>query len=529
MIPLSLADFYKYSHQKQYPPNVRYVYSNTTPRSSRTGNKKVVVFGVQYFVMKYLIKIFDRDFFDKPKDVAINEIKRLLKNTIGNVDTSVFEDLHDLGYLPVRIKALPEGTLCPIGVPFMTIINTHSRYRWLPNFLETLSQNVIWPMVTSATTSYEFRKTLEDYAEETSSQKDFVQWQGHDFSMRGMFGPEAAQMSGAAHLLSFTGTDTTPAIPFLEEWYGADIENELVGGSVPASEHSVMCAGGQESEQETFRRLIEDVYPSGIVSIVSDTWDFWGVLTEILPKLRDKIMRRDGKVVIRPDSGDPVKIICGYSVSTVPFDSAHVFSKANNLSFELEWFNGVDCLLTKDGKYITMDYEEITENEAKGAIVLLDELFGSTVNSKGYKELDPHIGLIYGDSITIERCNLICKGLMFKGYATTNVVFGIGSYTFQYVTRDTYGIACKATAVVVEEDGKFVDVPIFKSPKTDSGVKKSAKGWLRVNKENGELKLQENCSREEEEGGELEVVFEDGTLMKSETLSQIRARLHGVK
>src|SRR5690606_3285764 len=139
----------------------------------------------------------------------------------------------------------------------------------------------------------------------------FVDWQGHDFSMRGMAGLEAAELSGAGHLLSFTGTDTIPAIDFMEKYYNANSDNELIGGSVAATEHSVMSMGQNNAEQDTFERLITEVYPSGIVSIVSDTWDLWKVLTEYLPNLKDKVMARDGKVVIRPDSGDPVDIICG--------------------------------------------------------------------------------------------------------------------------------------------------------------------------------------------------------------------------
>ena len=231
------------------------------------------------------------------------------------VSTEHMEALYDLGYLPLEIKALPEGSLCPMRVPLLTIKNTKPEFFWLTNDLETLISAALWHPITSATIAFEYRKMLSKYAAKTSDIPEFVQWQGHDFSMRGQTSIASAMASGAAHLLSFTGTDTIPAIDFLEYYYGANAESELIGGSVPATEHSVMCLGGSETEDETFKRLIVDVYPKGIVSIVSDTWDYWKVIGETLPALKEIIMGRDGKVVIRPDSGDPVDILCGDSTS----------------------------------------------------------------------------------------------------------------------------------------------------------------------------------------------------------------------
>jgi nicotinamide phosphoribosyltransferase len=282
-----------------------------------------------------------------------------------------------------------------------------------------------------------------------------------------------------AHLLSFTGTDTIPAIDYLEEYYDADVNTELVGGSVPATEHSVMCMGGEASELETFRRLITEVYPSGVISIVSDTWDYWSILTKTLPALKQEILSRDGKVVIRPDSGDPVKILCG----------------------------DPDAILGTP--------------ESKGTIQLLWELFGGTINSKGYRQLDPHIGAIYGDSITHERARRITDSLMEQGFASTNVVFGIGSYTYQYVTRDTFGFAIKATSGVIQGQR----VAISKNPKTDNGLKKSAKGLLRV--EAPDFRLTEEVSPDEERGGALRTIFRDGIPGRRQSLSEIRARLLG--
>lgn len=485
MNPLLLKDGYKTDHRRQYPEGTTTVYSNLTPRASRVeGVDKVVFFGLQYFCMEYLIRQFDEGFFDLSESDAVEPYRRCMDCYLGPGAISVdhIRELHQLGYLPLRIKAVPEGTRVPLRVPMLTIVNTHPRFFWLTNMLETILCNVLWMPCTSATTAYRYRRRFEDYCQKTAADFEMVKFQGHDFSFRGLAGLEAAQLSGAAHLLSFVGTDTIPAIGFLEQFYGANAEKEMVGCSVPATEHSVQCMGGEEGELATYHRLITEVYPTGIVSIVSDTWDFWGVLTEILPALKVEIMARSGKLVIRPDSGDPVKILCG-DPDEPPGTPAH-----------------------------------------KGAVRVLWETFGGTETANGYRVLDSHVGLIYGDSITPERQLEILSKLRMAGFASTNVVLGIGSFTYQYVTRDTYGFAMKAT--YGEVDGR--PVAIFKKPKTDSGLKNSAKGLLCVRRDDkGELKLIEDCTPVEEKGGVLETVFENGKLLRRETLASIRTRLHG--
>lgn len=529
--PQLLADVYKFSHPPQYPAKTQLVYSNTTARSSRMeGVDSVVVFGTQYLIEEYFIRNWNERFFSQPKEKVVAKFKRMMDAVTGkdSVSTKTMESLHDLGYLPVRLKALPEGTLCPIQVPFMTIVNTHEDFYWVTNFLETLTQTVMWQAIVSATIAHQFKKLVSKYADETSDNCPFIIFQCHDFSMRGMSSVETGCVSGGGHLLSFVGTDTVSAIEFLEEFYGANVDEELVGCSVPATEHSVMCAGGDgdESEYETFRRIIEDVYPAGIVSIVSDTWDYWNVLKKILPALKSKIMGRNGKVVIRPDSGDPVKIVTGYIVKKVKQTSEDYLQCVRRTPFHIKLWNSdgteeFDAVKTSDGKYFDITCQELSEDEVKGSIQILAETFGATKNSKGYLELDPHIGLIYGDSITFDRCEQICERLKKKGFASTNVVFGVGSYTYQYNTRDTFSIACKATHVKI--DGK--EKPIFKDPKT-GGHKKSAKGLLAVVKDkSGKLILKNNCTAEEEAGGELKVMFENGVQFNKTTLSEIRGRL----
>jgi len=483
MNTLNLTDGYKVDHRTQYPTGTELVYSNWTPRKSRiAGVDKVVFFGLQYFIKKYLQEEFDNNFFQKPKAEVLKKYRRRISAYLGPdaITYEHVEALHDLGYMPVEIKALPEGMLVPMRMAMFTIKNTLPEFFWVTNFLETILSCIIWMPCTSATMSLQYRKILDRYADKTGGDKALVDWQAHDFSFRGMAGLEAAMMSGAGHLLNFTGTDTIPAIDFLEEYYGADSDKELVGGSVPATEHSVMCMGMEDSEIETFRRLINNVYKTGIVSIVSDTWDFWKVITVYLQELKNEILARDGKVVIRPDSGDPVKIICGDPNATAG----------------------------------TPDF--------KGAVECLWEIFGGTRTDKGYKILDEHIGLIYGDSITLERCEAICSQLEAKGFASTNVVFGIGSYTYQYVTRDTFGFAMKATYGEVNGEGRA----IFKNPKTDDGTKISAKGLIRLDGNELEVTtMADEVSKEEEAGGLLEVVYRDGEILKEVKLEGIRKLL----
>lgn len=482
MSTLHLSDGYKVDHRNQYPKGTELVYSNWTPRKSRIkGVDKVVFFGLQYFIKKYLQEEFDQDFFQQDKTKVVEQYRRRINAYLGPdaITYEHVEALHDLGYIPIEIKALREGLQVPIRTPMFTIKNTLPEFFWVTNFLETILSCIIWMPCTSATIALEYKKILHQYAQKTGGDADFVLFQGHDFSFRGMAGLEAAKMSGAAHLLSFRGTDTIPSIDFLEQYYGANNDEAIIGVSVPATEHSVMCMGNQEREIETFRRLIEETYPAGIVSIVSDTWDFWQVITMFIPRLKQSILSRDGKVVIRPDSGDPVKIICG-DASAPEGTPAY-----------------------------------------KGAVECLYETFGGTKSAKGYKLLDSHIGLIYGDSITMERCKAICSQLETKGFASTNVVFGIGSYTYQYVTRDTFGFAMKATYGVVKGEGR----PIFKNPKTDDGTKKSAKGLIRLDENEQGIRMRDMVSEKEEMGGLLKTIYKNGKLLKEVSLEEIRALL----
>ena len=477
-----LTDGYKLDHRRQYPKGTEFVYSNWTPRSNSyfpEAEDGAVVFGIQYFIKEYLIKRFNNEFFNRPEEQVVNQFKRRIDTFLGEneVGTEHIRELHKLGYLPIKIKALKEGSICPIGVPMLTVINTDPRFFWLTNFLETMMSMCLWLPMTSATTARIYRKELERHAKKTMFPKEVeLGFNCHDFSMRGMAGLEAAITSGMGHLTSFIGSETIPAVAACEEYYCADAEKELISATVPATEHSVMCAGGMEDEFGTFKRLLTELYPKGFVSIVSDTWDFWQVITDFIPRLKNEILARDGRFVVRPDSGIPEDIICG---TGNPNDLEHI---------------------------------------RKGAYECLWDIFGGTYTENGYKILDTHIGMIYGDSITIERQREIYRRLEEKGFAATNLVLGIGSYTYQYRTRDSLGFAMKATWCRINGEDK----PIFKSPKTDNGMKKSLKGLLYVAEESGKYKVYDNVEPTEENAGCLETVFENGVLLKDYTLSEIR-------
>lgn len=497
MFPLTQCDGYKLGHYKMYQEGSELIYSNFTPRTDRLFkgsslyDNKMVVFGIQGFIKEFLIEQFNEGFFSQPKEKVVGKYKRRVDAYLGKdaIGVEHIAALHDLGYLPLEVRSIQEGNRVPMKVPVMTVHNTVPEFYWLTNYLETVWSNSIWKSMTNATVAFEYKRVFDKYAELTGSPKDLVVWQGHDFSLRGMSGPEDGARSGAAHLTSFCGTDTVSAIDYVEDYYGADVEKELVAMSVPATEHSVATSNilfferdglnKQEAEERFIVKYLTEIAPTGIASYVADSFDYWKVISEILPNIKDVIMNRQGKLVVRPDSGDPVKVICGDP--DAPVDSP----------------------------------------EYKGSVQLLWEIFGGVTTDKGYKLLDEHIGLIYGDSITLERQEAILSGLMQKGFASGNVVLGVGSYTYNYSTRDTFGSAVKATMFKV--GGEYLE--IYKDPATAQN-KKSAKGWLKVVKENGEYALKDCVTVEEAKEGELQLVFLNGKLFNETSLSEVRERLN---
>lgn len=569
--PLLSVDFYKVCHRGMYEKGTTKVYSNFTPRSARLykgSSTSVVNFGLQMFIKDFLLYEWNEGFFKRDKDEVVGEYRDFMDATLGKgvVEVDHIEALHDLGYLPLEIKSLPEGALVPMKVPVLTITNTVDEFYWLVNYVETVMSTELWRPTTNATIVHEYRAVFEEFAERTGALKDGIIFQAHDFSARGLANREDGMKAGIAHLTSFCGTDTVLAIKGAELFYCADWRKELVGTSVPATEHSVMALSGQDSEVETFRRLITESYPTGIVSIVSDTWDFWKVLSEYTVELKDDIMAREvnslglAKVVFRPDSGNPVDILCGTLSNVYSLDGADDLAEATDWATDFlieqeqddtpHGEQGSDErseIVKFHGKYYTASITNISWNRydkqyyfvemwetanttlvelevtpaMKGAVEVLWDIFGGTINDKGFKELDSHVGLIYGDSITLARQTEILARLEAKGFASTNVVLGLGSYTLGMNSRDTFGFAMKATYGIVNGEAR----DIFKDPKTDDGVKKSAKGLLRVDKVDGVYKLSDQCTIAQEQGGELLPVFKNSVLLTETTLQEIRARL----
>lgn len=477
---LECTDFYKTDHRRQAAPGTTRILENWTPRAGRDdGSTGAVFLGLQGHLKYDLTDLANCTFFSRPKAEVLYEYQSMLDDCLGptEIGTEHIAALHDLQYLPLEYCALPEGTFVPYKVPMFTVENTHDDFAWVAGYLETLTSCRVWQACTSATTARRNRQLLDLWAHTTGGDKSFVDLQGHDFSFRGMGGPEAAAFSGSGHLLYFKGSDTIPAIRFIKNVYAGKGQ---IGTSVSATEHMVMCLGGREDELTTFNRLL-DLYPTGVFSVVSDTWDLWEVHTAILPKLKNRIMERKGKMVIRPDSGDPVLILTGDPAA----DSRHPAHKG---VVELQW-----------------------------------DLFSGIRNKLGYKSVDPHIGSIYGDSINTERTAEICRRLADKGFVSTSSALGYGSYTYQYVTRDTHGFAIKATwAKVNGEERK-----LFKDPITDSGIKKSARGRLAVVKRNNELVLVDDLSQEQHSWYSqnlLQPVWRDGRFIKQHTWDEILAR-----
>ncbi len=486
--PLTAIDFYKSDHRRQYPAGTTELYSNFTARSSHLANipkeyyeNKVVFFGLQYFIKDFLIDIWNNNFFKKSKSEVLKSYKRRMDYALGKdtIELTHISALHDLGYLPLKIKALPEGMRVPIGVPLLTVVNTHPDFFWLTNYIETALSCYLWKPITCATIAFAYKKLLSNFATLTGTSTNFIDFQAHDFSFRGMSGLHDGAVSGAAHLTSFVGTDSVHAIDFIEEYYNADVTKELIGCSVPATEHSVMCMNMKDNEFKTFHYLMTELYPTGIVSIVSDTWDLWKVINEYIVALKDTILKRNGKLMIRPDSGDQVKIIAGDKNAA------------------------------------------IDSTEYKGIVEYLWEIFGGTITSTGYKLLDQHIGVIYGDSITLDIAEKVLIELEAKGFASGNIVFGIGSHTYQQINRDDFGLAMKATSGVVNNERRS----IFKSPVTGPDFKKSAKGLLRVEKNGDSLILYDEQSEKQEAQGMLQCIFLNGEIKNIISFSEIRSKI----
>ena len=511
--PISLfyTDGYKIGHKRMLAPGTTRLYGTWIPRSIKYAPKgvtKIVSFG-QQLVVRWLHDEFQENFFNLPEDVAVSFGKDMSLYLGMDYDASHFVELHRLGYLPIRVKALPEGIETNPNIPHMTFINTVNGFAWLTLYLETIISSLAWKPSTSATIALQYKRNVVEWVMKTDpSNAWLIPFLCHDFSARGL-SPWDMLSSGLGHASSFLGSDTIICIPGARYYYD-EPQDQVPIYSVNASEHSVSTTKiFTVGEQQMIADWLVD-FPKGILSIVSDTFDLWKLITEYLPANKEAIMARDGKLVIRPDSGDPVDIICGT---------------------QQQWQRE--------------SYEEINSNPefaeelpaVKGVIELLWEIFGGTVNEQGYKVLDPHIGAIYGDSITLDRQIQIYERLEAKGFAATNIVLGVGSFTYQMNTRDTLGFAAKGAWFEVEELDPIANVPnengvlgfkkvgydIYKDPVTDDGTKKSLKGLICVT-ENHEVLTQ--CTWEQERQGILQTIYDNGSFHNQTTLTEIRERLN---
>ena len=564
--PISLfySDGYKVGHKKMLAKGTTRLYGTWIPRSTKYapgGIKKILSFG-QQLVVRWLHDEFQEHFFSQPKEVAIKFTKDMSLYLGMDYDGSHFEALHEVGYLPIKIKSLPEGIETNPNIPHMTFINTIDGFAWLTLYLETIISSLAWKPTTSATIALQYRRNLVKWVMKTDPANAWlIAFLAHDFSARGL-SPWDMLSSGLGHASSFRGSDSIIVIPGARYFYD-EPENEVCINSVNASEHSVSTTKiFTVGEQQMIADWLVD-FPKGILSIVSDTFDLWKLITEYLPANKEAFMRSGeyilnvnisdfksgeelipslnennesfyyrpsdgtshstkyidylvsggyinytpGKLVIRPDSGDPVDIICGL-----------------NTRVPIEYFQNTNT------------------PDVKGVIEHLWDIFGGTINEQGYKVLDSHIGAIYGDSITLDRQIQIYERLEAKGFASTNIVLGVGSYTYQMNTRDTLGFAAKGAWFEVLET-KITDYgnigteapvmvkvgyDIFKDPVTDNGTKKSLKGRCAVHIEDGEYVVKIQCTEQEENEGILQTIYEDGKFYNQTTLTEIRTRIESL-
>lgn len=457
-------------HMLQYPEDTTEVFSYL---EARKPGHDVIFFGLQYILKKYLSKKIT------VKNTA--EFCKYYESILGEMPNEVHLKLAALiGYhWPIEIRAVAEGTIVPTGNVLLTIRNTHPDFAWCVGFLESLLLKVWYPS-TVATHSKKYRDLVEDYARETCDTDSHIPYAVHDFGYRGVSSEESAAIAGAAHLLNFYGSDTVCANKFLDKYYGAEFY--VKGRSIPASEHSVMCSYGREHEWDAFDRMLE-LYPEGPVSIVSDSYDYWSIISQYTASRIQKIMSRKGKVVFRPDSGDPIKVICG-----------------------------------------DPGYEDYTP-QRKGSLEILWNRFGGHVNRKGYRVLDPHVGLIYGDGMYYERFEEMLATMKKLGYASSNLVIGVGGLLLQNHSRDEFGFAIKATHITKRDGTKLA---VFKDPQTDSS-KRSKRGYMQLyENELGQYVTVDSEEFYEAAGNsKLKLVFKDGALYNEVDYNDIKDHIAG--
>ena len=580
--PLLLIDFYKATHHEQYPAGLTKMVSYYTPRMSRLDDvDHITLFGLQGFIKEYLIEGFNNNFFNRPLREVVDEYNRILTYTLGagTYEDQKIIDLHNLGYLPLEIRAVPEGMRTKIGVPQIEISNTHPDFVWLVNTIETLLSCTMWHTQVAAEMGYRYRKVIDKWVEKTCDANVDPRRMIGDFSMRGQHSAESATKASAAWLLSHYNTATVPAIMWLEQYYNCDCAKEPVGFGAISTEHSVMCSNAAVDGDEIthIKRLLTNIYPNHNFSMVSDSYDYPRLVTELLPQCKDEILAHNGTLLIRGDSGNPVEVLAGKKIEWLPDHEVEWFDKDSAWKWLRDYAWGLEdsetLYFAQDGKFYEVkaiaewssergawtdcDYEYIDEwrfewkevpasLELLGTVWALDQIVGHTTNSKGYKVLEPHLKAIYGDSIIPDYADEAYRRLAAQGYAANNIVMGAGSMSMMALvcqdeygqlqfagkvngtnpgpyTRDTFGIAVKATYA---EDKAGNPINIFKQPKA-LAWKKSQKGCCIVSAD-GETYTDEHTFEESLFAPEqlLDTVFYNGKMVRDWTLAEVRKNLH---
>ena len=463
----TMSDSYKATHWKQYPKGTTKVYSYLESRGGKFNN--TLFYGLQYFIKKYLAG----------QVVTEDKIQRAKKLWDAHLGPGLFNESgwrHILtehgGKLPIKIKAVPEGTAVPTSNVLVTVENTDDQVPWLTNYIETLLLQVWYP-TTVGTLSREIKKVLIKYLQKTTSYtkeeiKGIVNFMLHDFGYRGVSSVESAGLGGSAHIINFMGTDTIAAIEMAQEFYNT---NNILAFSIPASEHSTITSWGEPNEVKAMENML-DQYPTGLVACVSDSFDiikacgmYWGGV------LRTKILQRDGRLVVRPDSGDPVQTL-------------------------------------------------------KQVFNILWNRFGGTTNEKGFKVLDPHIRVIQGDGVNYESIIEILDMMVNEGFSVENIAFGMGGALLQKVDRDTQKFAFKCSSIIIngeEADVQKNPIEIDANGQRVQSFKKSKAGRLKLMKDtDGNFYTQEHCH--DEEGDCLITIFLNGDILKEWTFEEIRER-----
>lgn len=461
------TDSYKLTHYAQYPPRTTMVYSYFESRVGATW-PFTVFFGLQYLIKRYL----EGEVITAEK---IDEAEKVVAAHMGSADLFNREGWEYIlneygGRLPIRIAAVPEGSVVNESNVLMTVENTDPRCYWLTNYLETLLTHVWYPS-TVATLSLATKLMFIDYLKQTADSLEALPFMLHDFGYRGVSSDESAGIGGLAHLINFSGTDTVEALVTALDYYYGDLTN--LAFSVPATEHSIMTAEGQEGEIRVLDRLL-DAYPTGILSVVADSYNIYDFTAEVI-KRKDRILARNGRFVLRPDS----------------------ITDADRTPHEL-------------------------------VITLLNELyphFPGGHNGRGYRVLDPHIRVLWGDGIGHDGIHEILRWMEAENYSAENIVFGMGGGLLQKVNRDTQRFAFKASAMVTDHQLRRVR----KNPLDPSKASKA--GFLGLFPKVGDnppfvttYETHEIQGQDRDRVGALQTVFLNGQVMRTQTFQEIRDR-----